>query len=67
MARALTGEELNERLQYGELFRLRGVVETYDTRKKPLEYEQRVLLGAGRAEPGNAAGKTGCPHHEGVI
>jgi hypothetical protein len=29
----------------GEVYRVRGIVETYDTTKKPLVYEQRVALG----------------------
>jgi len=30
----------------GEVYRVRGIVETYDTTKKPLVFEQRVALGA---------------------
>ena len=30
----------------GEVYRVRGIVETYDTTKGPLVYEQRVALGA---------------------
>lgn len=29
----------------GQVHRVRGIVETYDTTKKPLVYEQRVHLG----------------------
>ena len=30
----------------GEVYPVRGIVETFDTAKKPLVYEQRVALGA---------------------
>jgi hypothetical protein len=29
----------------GEVYRVRGIVEAYDTTKKPLVFEQRVVLG----------------------